>query len=495
MLNEPLNDQDESSWPKQSQTAGNDQEKETNSPNNSSNAAYKLEETVQTGYTGYYEATGSNQWPGYQPPVYYNNPKKRSNKLGSTLKNLTLALLLAIAGLAAFFFITNTGNSTSESITVPAASVSTAASSVNTELVSATSSATTGTNLSVQQVVEKVRPAVVQITSQQTVSANSPLAASSSQSASSTEDTGVGSGVIYDKAGYILTNNHVVEGADSLLVTLTDGQIFSGTVVGTDPATDLAVVKIDPGTIELPVAELGDSSALQVGDGLVAIGNALALEGGPTVTTGVVSALNRSVSEPATQSASGGFNPNNATIAADGTQLYGLIQTDAAINPGNSGGPLVNMQGQVVGINTLAAGEVETGVQAEGIGFAISSNQAKDIARQLVANGKVDHAMLGITSQALTPATAKSLGVSVTQGTVVVQIQSGSAAAQAGLKQGDVITAIDGQKLTDESTLGEIINAHKPGDKVELEVITSQANGGSGQARTVEVTLGSRSAA
>ena len=485
MLPDSFNNQDEIPWSKQSETAGNDEEKGTN---NLSDPASKPEETLYS----YYEATGYNQQPGFEPPVYYNAPKKSASKLGVILRNLTLALLLTVAGLAAFVFITSAGNSTSKSITVPAASVSTAASSVNTELVSAISSPTQA-NLTVQQVVEKVRPAVVQITNQQTVSANNPFAAGSSQNNSSTQDTGVGSGVIYDKAGYILTNNHVVVGADSLLVTLTDGQTFSGTVVGTDTVTDLAVVKIDPGNTKLPVAELGDSNALQVGDGLVAIGNALALEGGPTVTTGVVSALDRSVTEPATQSASGGFYPNNATTATAGSQLYGLIQTDAAINPGNSGGPLVNMQGQVVGINTLAAGEVETGVQAEGIGFAISSNQAKDIAKQLVAGGKVDHALLGITSQALTPATAKSLGVNVTQGTVVVQVQSGSAAAQAGLKQGDVITAIDGQKLTGESTLGEIINAHKPGDKVGLEVITSQSNGGSGQPRTVEITLGSRS--
>lgn len=489
MLDDSINDQDEASWQKQSQLADDGEEKETNSPNNLSNAAYKPEETSQTGY---YEVTGYNQRPGFEPPLYYNNHQKPAPKLGSMLKNLTLALLLTIAGLAAFSFITSAGNSTSESITVPAASVATAANSVNTELVSATGS-TSQTNLTVQQVVEKVRPAVVQITNQQTVSANSPFAASSSQSSASTQDTGVGSGVVYDNSGYILTNNHVVEGADSLLVTLTDGQTFSGTVVGTDPVTDLAVVKIDPGNTELPVAELGDSGTLQVGDGLVAIGNALALSGGPTVTTGVVSALDRSVTEPSTQSASNGNFGNSTTTSAAGTQLYGLIQTDAAINPGNSGGPLVNMQGQVIGINTLAAGEVETGVQAEGIGFAISSNQAKDIAQQLVASSKVDHALLGITSQALTSATAKSLGISVTQGTVVVQVQAGTAAAQAGLKQGDVITAIDGQKLTDESILGEIINAHKPGDKVILEVITSQANGGSGQTRTVEVTLDSHS--
>ncbi len=162
---------------------------------------------------------------------------------------------------------------------------------------------------------------------------------------------------------------------------------FNGKVIGSDATTDLAVVKIDTASSILPVAPLGDSSALQVGDGLVAIGNALALPGGPTVTAGVVSALDRSVAEPSTQSADS-FTTNST---ASGPQLYGLVQTDAAINPGNSGGPLVNMEGQA-----------EPGVLAQGIGFAISINQAKEIAQQIVINGKVDHAMPGVTSQPLT---------------------------------------------------------------------------------------------
>jgi S1-C subfamily serine protease len=172
----------------------------------------------------------------------------------------------------------------------------------------------------------------------------------------------------------------VVEGASSLTVALTDGRTFDGTVVGSDSKTDLAVVKIEANGANLPVAVLGDSNALKVGDQLVAIGNALALPGGPTVTTGIVSALSRTVTEPSTQTTSSRYAASSA-----GTELTGLIQTDAAINPGNSGGPLINMQGEVVGINTMGAGQVEPGVQAQGIGFAISINQAKTIAQQIVS--------------------------------------------------------------------------------------------------------------
>jgi S1-C subfamily serine protease len=438
-------------------------------------------------------------------PVPAHDPSKHEKKtrigFGSLVQKLTIGALLAVTGLLSFLFVTtasNTGTSNGLVISTNSASSSTGSTVFSTQMLDSASS--TQAELTVQQVVQEVRPAVVQITNQQQVSTGSTSRSGSTSgqqsSGGTTQDTGVGSGIIYDQSGYILTNYHVVEGADSLLVALTDGRTFSGKVVGSDPVTDLAVVKIDPAGSELPVAELGDSSALQVGDGLVAIGNALALEGGPTVTTGVVSALDRSVTEPATdsQTQSGNSYFGSATTSSAGTQLYDLIQTDAAINPGNSGGPLVNMYGQVVGINTLAAGEVEQGVQAEGIGFAISIDQAKEIAQQLVSSGSVSHAMLGITSQPLTAAMATSLNLNVTQGTVVVQVQSGSAASQAGLVKGDVITAIDGQKLTGESTLGEIINSHKPGDKVQLEVITPQSSGGNGQARTVEVTLGQRTA-
>ncbi len=319
----------------------------------------------------------------------------------------------------------------------------------------------------VRNVAEAVKPAIVQITSrQQSISALDQLA----------PQTGVGSGVIYDPAGYILTNNHVVAGADTLTVALPDGRTFDGKLVGADPLTDLAVVKITPKAGEtLPVAPLGDSSQLHVGDWVVAIGNALALPGGPTVTAGVVSALGRSVQEP----------PDQQT-GASGPYLYDVIQTDASINPGNSGGALVNLQGQVVGINTLVAGMAEPGVQAQGIGFAIAINTAKPIAQQLVSTGKAVHPFLGISYAALTPSIARQLGIQDTQGIVVAQVVPGSPAATAGLQRLDVIKQIDNQPITDESVLGRVLNGHQPGDTVTLQVLRN------GQTMQVQVTLGQR---
>lgn len=439
----------------------------------------------------------------YNNPYNYSNPArfnptpppvqpKNKPKLKKVLTGTSIGLFLMLLGMLSFVFVSMAGNTATGAATVPAVSSSNSVMLVaNPTTSSATVQSTvTAPVLTVQAIVQKVTPAVVQITSQQTVTARpSRTAIGSTSGSSTTQATGVGTGIIYDAAGYILTNNHVVAGANSLLVTLTDGRTFQGTVVGTDPQTDLAVVKIN--ATNLTVATLGDSSALYVGDGLVAIGNALALPGGPTVTTGVVSALDRSVAEPAATTTA---SPYATAAASAGTQLYGLIQTDAAINPGNSGGPLINMAGEVIGINTLGAGTDQSGVQAEGIGFAISINQAKTIAAQLVANGKVSHANLGISSEPLTAAIASQLGVSITQGTVVDQVQSGSAAAQAGLKQADIITAIDGTRLTGESTLGQIINQHQPGDKVTLTVVSPASSGGTGVGRSVQVTLGTLSA-
>ncbi len=323
-----------------------------------------------------------------------------------------------------------------------------------------------GSPMTVREVVERVKPAIVQITTtQQSIGGFSQVV----------PQRGVGSGVIYDSQGHILTNNHVVEGADSLTIALPDGRSFDGRLVGADPQTDLAVVQI--GGDNLPVAPLGDSSQLAVGDWVVAIGNALALPGGPTVTAGVVSALGRTVQEP-------GSAPGQ-----QGPFLYDVIQTDAAINPGNSGGALVDLFGRVVGINTLVAGMAEPGVQAQGIGFAISINTAKPIADQLVATGRAVHPYIGISYSALTPSIARQLGIpSNTQGIVIAQVMPGSPAAQAGLRQGDVITGVESQPITDESTLGKFLSTRKPGDTISLAVSRG------GQGIQVSVRLGERPA-
>jgi len=311
-------------------------------------------------------------------------------------------------------------------------------------------------------VSQRVKPAVVQVTSEETRfdQFNQPF----------TVPGGVGSGIIYDPAGYILTNNHVVAGAQSLRVSLPDGRSFPADVVGTDPQTDLAVLKIDGQN--LPTAPLGDSNRLQVGEWVVAIGNALALPGGPTVTVGVVSALNRTGQEPGDSGEAGPF-------------LFNVIQTDAAINPGNSGGPLVNLAGEVIGINTLVAGTTQSGFQAEGIGFALAISTVKPFADELVATGKVTHPYIGIRYTQLTPAIAAQLGIEgAISGVVVIEVVGGSPAEQVGLQSRDVITEIDGQPLTTESSLAEIVNTHRPGDTITLTVMRGS------QETQVQVTLG-----
>ncbi len=305
---------------------------------------------------------------------------------------------------------------------------------------------------------------------------------------------GVGTGVIYDKDGHVLTNNHVVEGAQSLLVTLPDGRSFDGTIVGTDPRSDLAVIKISGDN--LPVAKIGDSSTLNVGDWTIAIGNALDLPGGPTVTVGVVSALDRTVQEPGSSSPTpgqgGGSNGGNPFTGGNGSggatsagpTLFGMIQTDAAINPGNSGGPLLDLGGSVIGINTLVATEAEPGVAAQGIGFAIAINNAKTIADQLISKGSVQHAYLGVNYVPMTPAVAEQLGTKVTQGAAVVQVVPGSPADQAGIKSKDIITQVDGKDLKSESDLARMVDQHKPGDKITLTVARGT------DTTKIDVTLG-----
>ncbi len=292
----------------------------------------------------------------------------------------------------------------------------------------------------IRAVADRVRPAVAFVGIEASV-----------RNFSAPVPVGNGSGAIIDPQGYILTNNHVVEQAQALKVTLPDGRTFNARLVGRDPATDLAVIKIDGSN--LPTIPLGDSSQLHVGDWVVAIGNALGLEGGPTVTKGVVSAMDRTITEDS------------------GASLVGLIQTDAAINPGNSGGPLVNLNGELVGVNTAIPGPTGQGVQPYGIGFAISINEAKPIIQQLISQGRVVRPYLGVVPVTITPAIAAQLGLSVQKGVVLDSIAPNSPAAQAGLRQGDVIIAIDGKPMASEADLRQAIQAHKIGDTIELTVL------------------------
>jgi serine protease Do len=329
----------------------------------------------------------------------------------------------------------------------------------------------------VRNVSGQVRPAVVQITNEQTQV--------SQMNQAFTIPTGVGSGIIYDNNGHILTNNHVIEGAQTLLVSLPDGRSFTAKLIGADRLSDLAVIQISGSN--LPVARLGDSSQLQVGDWVVAIGNALALPGGPTVTSGVVSALGRTVQEPSTSSSS-----QQTTVSGGDNQppyLIDVIQTDAAINPGNSGGALANLSGEVIGINTLVAGQVQTGVQAEGIGFAISMAKAKPIADELVAAGKVAHAGMGLNFVALDPIVAAQAGISVPaganlNGALVVAVIPGGAAAAAGIQVNDIITAVGNVQTDDDAALAAAIDSYKPGDKVQVTLLRNN------QKMTVQLTMG-----
>lgn len=275
----------------------------------------------------------------------------------------------------------------------------------------------------------------------------------------------LGSGVVLAPDGYVVTNNHVVEGNASLSIITSNGKKYDAELVGADELSDLAVLRIlgDPG---LPMAELGDSDMLVQGQRVVAIGSALG-EFKNTVTVGVVSGLDRSID------------------MGEGFRMEGLIQTDAAINHGNSGGPLVNLQGQVIGINTLIIrGDGTTLDVAEGLGFAIPSNTVRVVTAQLIQYGYVRRPYLGISHVELTPGMATYYGLSVTEGTLVVRVVRGSPAEQAGLKPGDVLLAINDEALDEEHPFVNVLLHHQPGETVTLRVNRY------GQDLTLQATLG-----
>ena len=320
----------------------------------------------------------------------------------------------------------------------------------------------TSRTASVSGVVDKVGPATVQVTNETAV----PFG----QTGTSLDvPQGTGTGFIYDKEGHVLTNAHVVAGGTTLLVTLANGEAQRAKLIGSDPRTDVAVLQISGSS--LPTAALGDASKLKVGDGTVAIGHALGLPGGPTVTAGVLSAMGRHVQEPSDTGGAGPF-------------LFDMLQTDASINPGNSGGPLVNLNGEVIGMNTLVAGQAAEGLPAQGIGFAISINRAKAVADQLVKDGRVAHPSLGVSYVPLNPAVALQLGVKPeTKGGAIGQVAPGSAAAKAGLRAKDIVTKVDGTPVKEESDLPRLIDQKKPGDRVKLTVLRDNAE------QNIDVTL------
>jgi serine protease Do len=254
---------------------------------------------------------------------------------------------------------------------------------------------------------------------------------------------GVGSGVVIDEKGYILTNNHVIDDAERLKVTLPDGKVLRGRAVGSDETTDLAVLKVESEQ-PLPTTQLGNSDSLKAGQIVIAIGNPFGLTGGPAVTAGIVSSLNRSI-----QTRSG---------------VLELIQTDAAINPGNSGGPLVNTKGEVIAINTANM------PYAQGIGFAVPINIAKSILKELIEKGKVTRPWIGVASMKVTPQLARYYGLPVTEGALIARVEPYSPADDAGLRKGDIVEEIDGNRINDPAQIASHVHKKQVNDQLTLTV-------------------------
>jgi S1-C subfamily serine protease len=332
---------------------------------------------------------------------------------------------------------------------------------------SAQPAASTSESLSVSEIYEQAYEGVVEITS---------LSSQSSPLGGEQQAQGQGSGFVFDVEGHIVTNDHVVQGAEEVSVRFWDGSTYDATVVGTDPSTDLAVIEVDaPASILTPL-ELGDSTQLSVGEGVVALGSPFGLEG--TATSGIVSALNREMT-----------SQNNFTISNS-------IQTDAAINHGNSGGPLLNAAAQVVGVNTQIKSESGG---SDGIGFAIPSSTVASIVPEIVSSGSVEHAYLGVGVASLSQSVADELGVPT--GVMVTEVRQGTPAAEAGLRAatgsamadgqsyptgGDVITAVDATAIADGADLQSAIDAKRPGDTVSITFTRA------GENTTVQVSLGTR---
>ncbi|BAZ05916.1 HtrA2 peptidase [Calothrix sp. NIES-3974] len=376
------------------------------------------------------------------------------SKLSGSIRQF-LTHLLAIAFGAIFTFT---------SLQVPASQAEPAP-NLSMEVAQSQSSANMGggSRSFVTAAVNRVGPAVVRIDTERTITRSIPdpffddpffrrffgdIPRQSQQ-----QQRGLGSGFIFDRSGLVLTNAHVVDKADRVSVRLKDGRTFAGQVLGEDEVTDLAVVKINAGN-DLPVAPLGSSANVQVGDWAIAVGNPLGLDN--TVTLGIVSTLRRS----------------SAQVGLGGNRRLEFIQTDAAINPGNSGGPLVNGNGEVIGINTAIRGD------AMGIGFAIPIDRAKSIAAQLQRGEQVAHPFIGVGMDDITPEKARRLNadpnsplqIAEVNGILVVRVVPNSPAANAGIRIGDVITEVDGKRITKSDELLNIVEASRVGQTLQFKI-------------------------
>ena len=382
--------------------------------------------------------------------------------LASIVSGLAMALLGGLTALGGVALLGDLGGGTTtvvETTPAPAAAAPAAADG----------------RLSISDIYDRAAPGVVQITStSRSGSENfgSPQAPSGTQQA-------LGSGFVLDKAGHIITNYHVIEGADSIEVSFSNQDTLTAKLVGSDPSTDLAVLRVEMSSRSLRPLELGNSDVVRVGDSVIAIGNPFGLA--RTATAGIVSALERPITAP-----------NLYTIDH-------VIQTDAPINKGNSGGPLLNDRGQVIGINS----QISTGGSRDtgnvGIGFAVPANTVKSVTAQLIDSGRVDRAYLGVGGTTIEPELARQFRLPVDAGVLVVRVGENTPASRAGLKGGsnevivsgqtytlggDVIVAVAGKRVTSLEGLRDVLSTRKPGDSIELEIYRGSTQ------RTLELELG-----
>ena len=362
--------------------------------------------------------------PGWEPPTPAGPLPRPSRQRARFGAGVLVGMAVTVAALGGFVV----GQDSSTPVASPTKSTAVPALPV---------SVSTG---SIGDLVEAARPSVVSV--RQEVTQTGPLGTSQGQAA--------GTGFVLSADGYIVTNNHVIADGDSPVVTFADGTSEPATIVAGDPSRDLAVLRVDRADL-VPLA-VGDSDELRLGDQLIAVGYALDLNGEPSVTAGILSAKNRTITEQ------------------NGAQLVNLLQTDTAINPGNSGGPLLNGRGEVVGINTAIAG------QAQNIGFAIAITPVMDVIDSLRGGSVPDRALIGVTTQP----TGEGLGVEV------IEIAEGSGAADSSLRVGDVIVAVDDTDITDPTSLGAAIAGYQPGDTV---TVTAERNDST---QEISVTLGTR---
>ena len=396
--------------------------------------------------------------PQYSAPEQPEKPRRKKKSGGKKLARSAVALVLAAAmGFAGGFVGAKFGGS--GKVVIQQVAPSSTADSASGSDSSITAASSSGSSLTTEQVADLVSPSVVVITTEQVVYSQW------SWYGQSQVESGAGSGVIISSDGYILTCAHVVDGASSITVTI-DDKDYTATLVGEDTTSDVAVIKID--ATGLTPATVGDSDNLKVGQSVMAVGNPLGELGG-TVTGGMISALNRSVTIQGTSS----------------TNTMSLIQMDASVSPGNSGGGLFNMSGELVGIVNAKSSSSD----AEGLGFAIPINDAIKVAQELLENGYVTgRPYLGITYLGVEDAqTAAQLGVNA-YGVYVVEVVKGGPAERAGLQSGDRIVSIDGTEIASKDDLGTLMQKHAAGDTLNITIARN------GQMQTVSVTLGEKNA-